>query len=238
MRLPRTCFVNFLTAFFQSRTIPRQVQPCSIWNRISLSWVSTYWLRTYPVSLFLLFTPSLAVLKFHCVKFFRFRRTPWVLLVLESRSRSILRVSKNSDEFFYVLMVLTNPKHSSERCGRKDFPWNLRTNRKHKRGVRTDHSLWFVSTKVRFKNFNQTLINPDHIFNQGHDRNENFSIRVCLKNFNQSLLKIFQPRSGCKKLTTCALLHNNRSRRRVDLMHGFSIKVCWKIFNQGPVKKI
>ena len=192
MRLPRTCFVNFLTAFFQSRTIPRQVQPCSIWNRISLSWVSTYWLRTYPVSLFLLFTPSLAVLKFHCVKFFRFRRTPWVLLVLESRSRSILRVSKNSDEFFYVLMVLTNPKHSSERCGRKDFPWNLRTNRKHKRGVRYDLFRPKSDSKISTRpwliriTFSIRVMIAMKIFQSGSAWK--ISIKVCWKFFNQGLV--------------------------------------------------
>jgi hypothetical protein len=54
----------------------------------------------------------------------------------------------------------------------------------HKRGVSD-----FFQEPI--KNKNQSLIDPDHIFNRDRDRDEFFSIRVCLKKINQSLLKIF-----------------------------------------------
>ena len=53
------------------------------------------------------------------------------------------------------------------------------------------------------KFFNQSLIDPDQIFNHDPDHDEKFSIKVWLKIFNQSLLKIFQSGSGCKKLNNC-----------------------------------
>jgi hypothetical protein len=72
----------------------------------------------------------------------------------------------------------------------------------HKRGASGffQDSIENFKINVRLKINNQTLIDPDHIFNQDRDRDENFLIKVCLKNFNQSLLKIFQSRSGCKKV--------------------------------------
>jgi hypothetical protein len=47
--------------------------------------------------------------------------------------------------------------------------------------------------------FDQGLVDMDQIFNQDHDRDENFSIMVCLKKNNQSLPENFQSRCGCKK---------------------------------------
>jgi len=44
------------------------------------------------------------------------------------------------------------------------------------------------SIKVRLKNKDQGLTNPDQIFNRDHDRDENFSIKVRLKNSNQSVI--------------------------------------------------
>jgi len=87
------------------------------------------------------------------------------------------------------------------------------------------------------KFFNQTLIDPDHFFNKDRDRDEFFLIKVCLKNFNQSLLKIFQSRSGCKKLNRSATTGNDRLRRKPCHRSRFSIKVCLKNFNQGLMKK-
>jgi len=72
----------------------------------------------------------------------------------------------------------------------------------------------------------QGLIDPDQMFNQDRDHDENFSIKVCLKFFNQGLMKKFQSRSGDQKLTTCALLHNIHSRQNVAVVHHFSIRVC------------
>ena len=61
---------------------------------------------------------------------------------------------------------------------------------------------------------------------------------------NQGLMKIFQSKSAWKfsirvcwkKLSSCALVHRNRSRRTVASLHQFSIKVCSKFFNQGLLK--
>jgi hypothetical protein len=55
----------------------------------------------------------------------------------------------------------------------------------------------------RFTFFNQSLIDPDPLFDRDRDRDENFSIKVRLNFFNQSLLKKIQSASGCKKLNTC-----------------------------------
>jgi hypothetical protein len=85
--------------------------------------------------------------------------------------------------------------------------------------------------------FNQGLIDPDQIFDRDHDRDENFSIKVRVKNFNQSLLKFFSSGSADQKLTTCALLHNPCLRQNRDRGTGFSIKVCLKNFNQCLIEK-
>jgi hypothetical protein len=37
----------------------------------------------------------------------------------------------------------------------------------------------------------QHLVDPDRIFNRDPDRDDFFSIKVCLENFNQSLLEKF-----------------------------------------------
>jgi hypothetical protein len=87
------------------------------------------------------------------------------------------------------------------------------------------------------KNSNQSPIDPDHNFNRDRDRGENFSIKVRLKKFNQSLLKKFQSGFDNQKLNTRALVHKSVSRRKIALVHNFSIKVCSKFFNQGPVEK-
>jgi hypothetical protein len=98
------------------------------------------------------------------------------------------------------------------------------------------------------------LIDPDQVFDRDHDRDENFSIKVCLKFFNQGLMKNFSSGSDDQKLTTCALSHRNRSRRKIAPVHYcwtlrsssskwvskyplFSIRVRLKIFNQGLLKK-
>jgi hypothetical protein len=36
---------------------------------------------------------------------------------------------------------------------------------------------------------NQSLVDPDHLFNHDPDRDDFFSIKVCRENFNQGLLK-------------------------------------------------
>jgi hypothetical protein len=51
--------------------------------------------------------------------------------------------------------------------------------------------------------FNQGLVDPDRIFDQDPDRDDFFSIKVWLKNFNQRLLKKIQSKSACKKLNKC-----------------------------------
>jgi len=91
--------------------------------------------------------------------------------------------------------------------------------------------------------FNQGSIDPDRFFDRDRDRDENFSIRIRWKIFNQGLMKKFQSGSGDQKLTPCALLHWNRSRRKIAPGHGFrsesaqnfSIRVWLKISNQGLV---
>jgi hypothetical protein len=93
-----------------------------------------------------------------------------------------------------------------------------------------------IQKKARKNFFNQDPIDPDPVFNRDHDRDEFFSIRVRLKNFNQSLLKKFQSGSGDQKLNTCAPLHKNHSRRKIAPVHQFSIRVRLKNFNQGLLK--
>jgi hypothetical protein len=73
---------------------------------------------------------------------------------------------------------------------------------------------------------NQSLVDPDHIFNRDPDRDEFFPIKVCLKNFNQGLLKNFSSGFAGQKLTTCAPLHKKLSRRKTAPVHHFSIRVC------------
>jgi len=46
---------------------------------------------------------------------------------------------------------------------------------------------------------NQCLIDPDQFFNHDRDRAELFSIRVCLINFNQSLVEKKKTRFDCEK---------------------------------------
>ena len=97
--------------------------------------------------------------------------------------------------------------------------------------------IWKCKLNSGFQNFNQTLIDPDQVFNQDHDRDENFWSKVWLKNFNQGLPENFQSGSGYEKLTTCTWTSGTASRRKVALVHHFSIRVCLEIFNQGLLKK-
>jgi hypothetical protein len=46
-------------------------------------------------------------------------------------------------------------------------------------GGEAPRALRILNDFYRAKNFNQTMIDPDYIFNQGPDRDENFSIKVC-----------------------------------------------------------
>jgi hypothetical protein len=86
------------------------------------------------------------------------------------------------------------------------------------------------------KFFNQGLIDPDQVFSRDRDRDEIFSIRVRLENFNQGLPEKFQSGSDDQKLNTCALLHKNPSRRKIAPVHHFSIRVRLNFFNQGLLK--
>ncbi|MDO9324832.1 MAG: hypothetical protein Q7T80_07720 [Methanoregula sp.] len=49
---------------------------------------------------------------------------------------------------------------------------------------------------IRLGISNQGLIDPDQFSNRDHDRGEMFSIRIRLKNYNQSLPGNFKSRSG------------------------------------------
>jgi hypothetical protein len=80
------------------------------------------------------------------------------------------------------------------------------------------------------------LIDPDQVFDRDRDRDDFFSIKVRLKNFNQGLLKNFSSESDAQKLNTCALLHDSCLRQSRDRGTGFSIKVCLKNFNQGLIE--
>jgi len=73
---------------------------------------------------------------------------------------------------------------------------------------------------------NQSLVDPDHIFNQDCDRDENFTIKVCLKFFNQGLMKKFSSGSDDQMLNTCALLHKRPPRLKIAPVHAFSSRVC------------
>ena len=101
------------------------------------------------------------------------------------------------------------------------------------------HWNWYCcsckANSVQIK-FNQGLIDPDKVFDRDRDRDWKMITRVWWKNFNHSLLKIFQSRCGCQKLTRFAAIWNVRSWRKQDRGERFSIKVCPKNFNQGVVE--
>nr|WP_320161355.1 hypothetical protein [uncultured Methanoregula sp.] len=46
-------------------------------------------------------------------------------------------------------------------------------------GKQSSGSLWMhTQIKVRLKNKNQSLVDPDQFFNRDHDRDENFEIKA------------------------------------------------------------
>jgi hypothetical protein len=70
--------------------------------------------------------------------------------------------------------------------------------------------------------FNYARVDPDHNFNRDNDRREIFSFKVRLKIKTKVCLKIFNRYLIEKVKQVC----NNRSRRKIVLVHHFSIKVC------------
>ncbi|HII98039.1 MAG TPA: hypothetical protein HA272_01945 [Methanoregula sp.] len=102
------------------------------------------------------------------------------------------------------------------------------------------------SITIRLKNKNQSPIVPDQFFNRDPDRAQNFSIRVRLKIFHQTLLKFFSIRVWlqfvkypCKSLP--GSFSTAQQTRLVifnqTLPNFFQSKSAVKKFNHDPVEK-